>query len=290
MGNGIISPRQRQDDVNVHFQSQATYWKDLYSHADAQAEVHRYRFTTTLEWIDSLSLAPGSRVLDIGCGAGFLTVALAERGFHVHAIDAAQAMVDQTRQFASASNQAERVSVGVGDVQALGFEDNQFDLVVALGVIPWIPQPELAIQEMARVTRPDGYVLLSADNMFRLITVLDPVNYPALGPMRKQVKARLEQAGIYHESAKAKQRVIVTYHRPAAVKAILAHVGLVTVKGKTLGFGPFTLLGRPLLPTSLAIPLHRRLQRLADRGVPPFHSTGAQYLTLTQKSSARPSA
>jgi hypothetical protein len=53
-------------------------------------------------------------------------------------------------------------------------------------------------------------------------------------------------------------------------------------KAFTLGFGPFSFLGRTLLPESLAIRLHCRLQALADRGVAGLRSTGSQYLVLAR--------
>jgi hypothetical protein len=50
-----------------------------------------------------------------------------------------------------------------------------------------------------------------------------------------------------------------------------------------LGFGPFSFLGRTLLPDPLGIRLHHRLQALADRGVAGLRSTGSQYVVLARK-------
>jgi 2-polyprenyl-3-methyl-5-hydroxy-6-metoxy-1,4-benzoquinol methylase len=284
MGHPAVSHHEQQDQVNDHFRSQAAYWKDLYARTGVQAEVHRDRFATALAWIDSLAMAPGSRVLEIGCGAGFLAVTLAELGFRVAAIDAAEAMVELAREHAEASATAELISVQLGDVQALAFADDSFDLVVALGVIPWLPQPELAMREMARVTRPGGTVLLTADNVARLITVLDPWNHPALAPLRKHVKTALMRVGLQDGSSPQRRSVTVTYHSAWQINEALASVQLAKIRGKTLGFGPFTIRGHSLLPRRLSIPLHRRLQQLADEGVPPFQSTGAQHLVLARKS------
>ena len=65
-------------------------------------------------------------MLEVGCGAGFMSVALAERGFRVQAIDSVDAMVEQARQHAMESGTAELLSLGVGDVYALAFEDESF--------------------------------------------------------------------------------------------------------------------------------------------------------------------
>ena len=75
-----------------------------------------------------------------------------------------EAMVEQARQHAAESGVIESLSLDVGDVYALTFEDSSFVLVIAIGVIPWLARPELAMQEMARVTRAGGHVILTADN------------------------------------------------------------------------------------------------------------------------------
>src|SRR5260370_20030886 len=152
-----VSGLQEQEIVNAYFQSESTFWKDIYTSGGVYAELHRNRHAAILEWIDSLALPPGIEALDNGCGAGLMSVALAQCGFHVHAIDAAEAMVEQARQHAAESGTADLLHVDRGNVCALTFEDDSFDLVVALGVIPWLEQPELAIREMARVTKPVGY-------------------------------------------------------------------------------------------------------------------------------------
>src|SRR5260370_31806331 len=116
----------------------------------------------------------GSRVLEIGCGAGFLAVALAQRGLRVQAIDPAEAMVELARRHAAGTGTAEVLSVDLGDVCALAFDDGWFDLVVAIGVMAYLKQPDLAIQEMDRVIRPRGHVILTARVGAGLGKPLDP--------------------------------------------------------------------------------------------------------------------
>ena len=72
-------------------------------------------------------------------------------------------------------------------------------------------------------------------------------------------------------------------HSPGEFDRALSRAGLLKVCGRTLGFGPFSFLGCPLLPAAVGVCLHHRLQRLADRGVPLIRSTGAQYIVVTQK-------
>ncbi len=276
-----------QEQVNAYFQSRSSYWKDIYTSGGVQGEIYRDRQAAVLAWIDSLALAPGSKVLEIGCGAGFMAVALAERGFHVYAIDSTEEMVKLARQHAAESGHATQISLHVGDVYALNFEDGFFDLVMALGVIPWLERVERAIQEMARVIRPGGYLILTADNRARLIYLLDPLVNPALKPLRKSVKGVLERLGFPHWFS---NKINSTLHDSCFIDGTLARAELVKMRGMTLGFGPFSFLHRRVLPEPLGTAIHRRLQRLADRNIPVFRSTGTQYLVLARKAVPRPLA
>ena len=277
--------RGQQEKVNAYFRFQSAFWKDIYAGGDVYAEIHRNRQAVALDWIDSLALAPGSQVLEVGCGAGFMAVALARRGLRVHAVDSTEAMVELARQHAAESATAGLLSVNVGDVYALAFDEGSFDLVFALGVIPWLERPELAIQEMARVTKPGGHVILTADNRVRLNNLLDPWLNPVLSPLKRRVKGALYRTGLRHQSLKD---MGATSHDRRFVDRTLAHADLVKIRSKTLGFGPFSLFRHTVLPEPLGTSFHHRLQRLADRNVPGLRSTGAHYLVLARRSASQP--
>ncbi len=171
---------QQHEKVNAYFQLQSTYWKEIYASSDLYGEIYRNRHYAVLDWVDSLNLSPGTRVLEIGCGAGLMSIALAQRGFRVYAIDSVETMVEQARKLAFESEFAGILTVDLDDVYSLTFEDESFDLVIAIGVIPWLDRVDLAIQQMARVTRPEGHVILTVDNWARLTNFLDPWLNPAL--------------------------------------------------------------------------------------------------------------
>src|SRR5262249_38527212 len=88
-----------QHEVNRVFTANASYWGDVYRPDDHSfdATVFRARQAAAMTWIDTLALPSGARVLEVGCGAGFLTLALAQRGFRTDAIDGSDTMVETTR-------------------------------------------------------------------------------------------------------------------------------------------------------------------------------------------------
>lgn len=280
MEQTATSYEQQQEKVNAYFTSQSSFWKEIYARKDVYAQIHQDRHVAILDWITSLALVPAARVLEIGCGAGFLSVALAQCGFQVCSIDSSAAMVEQARANATAAGVADAISLAVGDVYSLAFNMASFDLVVAVGVIPWLAQPELAMQEMARVLKPDGYLILTADNRARLNIHLDPSLYPGFLPLKRFAKNALDRTGIRRRSA---DEVDSHFHTQRAIDGILSRLNLVKANSKTLGFGPFTLFRCPLLPKAAGIALHYRLQGLADRNVPVLRTTGSHYIVLARK-------
>jgi SAM-dependent methyltransferase len=96
--------------------------------------------------------ASPTRVLEVGCGAGELAERLMrEAGFAVMAVDISERMVELTRD--------RGVEVGLGDVQALPFDDETFDCVIAGWVLYHVADRDRAIRECARVLRPGGAFL-----------------------------------------------------------------------------------------------------------------------------------
>ena len=279
---------RKQENVNTYFHSQSSFWKDIYASSGVEGKIYRDRHEAALAWIDSLALAPGSQVLEIGCGAGFMAVALAQRGFRVQAIDAAEGMVELSRRHAAESGTTELLSVDLGDVYSLAFENGSFDLVIALGVIPWLGRPELAIQEMARVTGPGGHVIFTAANPLGLCRLLDPRRNPMYVALKPGVKEMLERIGLRHRSPDATTQAATTPHTRRFIDDVLATSQLVKTRSKTLGFGPFSFGRHYLFSEAVSKALHHRLQRLADHNVPFFRSTGTAHLVLARKSAIRP--
>ena len=283
MQQSFDSQLRKQETVNAYFTSQSSYWKDVYAGTDVQGDIYRERHAAALAWIDSLVLPPGSRVLDIGCGAGFMAVALAQRGFRVEAVDAALAMVELARRHAAESATADVISVDLGDAYCLAFENDAFDLVIALGVIPWLGRPEQAIREMARVTRPGGHVIFSAANSLGLCRLLDPRKNPIYLALKPGVKEALERTGLRRWPPDTQAAATTNPRTRRFVDDSLVRAQLVKARSKTLGFGPFSFGGRTLFSEAAGKALHHRLQRLADRGVPVIRSTGTAYLVLARK-------
>jgi ubiquinone/menaquinone biosynthesis C-methylase UbiE len=258
---------ETQRRVNAHFERASAFWTDVYERDDVIALICQRRRDIALRWIDELELPVHARVLEVGCGAGLTSAELAKRGFDVDATDTVADMIELTQRHAARAN-----------VHALEFEDQTFDAVVALGVLPWVHSPHGAMQELARVLKPGAHLVVSANNADRLMYWIDPKYNRALSPVRKAMKLLLGPVGPRRGSGP-----VVHLVTPKVFDRMLSVAGFSAVRRQTFGFGPFTFLGREVLPQRLGVELHRRLERRAERGGRILRQRGHQYVVLARK-------
>src|SRR6266516_4638009 len=86
----------QQKLVDAHFQAHVGQWRDVYEEALVEGAIYRKRLEIVLQWIDELGIPAGEKVLEIGCGSGRCTVALAQRGYFVQAIESVAGMLEST--------------------------------------------------------------------------------------------------------------------------------------------------------------------------------------------------
>ncbi len=100
-------------------------------------------------------VAPGARLLDVGCGDGRLLAAAAEAGLTVSGLEV-------TRQpLALAERAVPEADLRIGDAHELPFDDGAFDLVTFVQVLEHLTNPVVALREAARVAAPGGAVRAS---------------------------------------------------------------------------------------------------------------------------------
>ena len=273
----------QQREIDACFGEAATYWRDVYVEEGLQGLVYRQRMQTVLGWIDALSLPPGTTVLEVGCGAGHTAVELARRGFDVECTDSSREMVSLTSERIADAGLSDAMTASVADVHALPHPAESFALVVAVGVLPWLHSPERGIEELARVLRPGGRAIVTADNRLRLNMLVDPSENPLLAPLKVPWHDLKRRRG-WRPSGPSPR-----LHSPSNVDRMLVAAGMEPERWKTLGFGPFTVLHRPILGGRLGVSLHRWLQGLADRGMPGLRRAGWHYRSLARLGGQTPS-
>jgi ubiquinone/menaquinone biosynthesis C-methylase UbiE len=118
---------------------------------------------TRTRLLDALAIPPGSRVLEIGPGTGYYSLAVADwlgPAGHLELLDIQPEMLEHIASHAGPRGLDARMGFTQGNAEALPFEDDGFDaayLVLALGEIP---DQRAALRELARVVRTGGRVIV----------------------------------------------------------------------------------------------------------------------------------
>jgi SAM-dependent methyltransferase len=106
-----------------------------------------------------LGVAAGTRLLDVGCGAGQLALIAARAGAQVTGCDIATNWLEKARTRAAAEGL--EITFEEGDAESLPYKDAQFDVVVSLIGAMFAPRPDLVAAELTRVCRPGGIIAMA---------------------------------------------------------------------------------------------------------------------------------
>lgn len=111
-----------------------------------------------LEILAGWQIPAGSRMLDVGCGAGQIAIPAARAGVHVTGVDIATNLIEYARARASVDGVA--VQFDEGDAEELPYPDASFDVVVSLVGAMFAPRPERVAAELVRVCRSGGRIMM----------------------------------------------------------------------------------------------------------------------------------
>ena len=110
-------------------------------------------------WIAS-HLKQKSKVIDLGCGAGFLTNALAAVGHEVTGVDLSKGSLEMARKNSP-------VTYIEADVTEVPLPSESFDVVCAMDLLEHVPDPKKVIQEASRLLKPGGLFFFHTFNRNR---------------------------------------------------------------------------------------------------------------------------
>lgn len=138
------------------FEQYAEQWWDLKGPLRTLHDINPAR----LAFIQSWQSLKGKKLLDVGCGGGILTEAMARAGAHCTGLDAEAQAIETAKKHA----QQEGLSIRY-QCQALEtFEENGFDIVTCMEMLEHVQQPALVIAHCKRVLKKDGLLFLSTIN------------------------------------------------------------------------------------------------------------------------------
>ncbi|MGH3095955.1 MAG: class I SAM-dependent methyltransferase, partial [Streptosporangiales bacterium] len=148
---------------------------------------------------DVLSLVgdvAGRDVVEVGYGPGTLAQALLSRGAHVRGVDPSERMHAMARRRNAAAARDGRADLRIGDAESTGLADGCADLVVSANNVPMWPDLAAGLQEMRRLLRPGGRLVVSwhggtqASRMARRFALPEH----ALGRIEEELRSALGNA------------------------------------------------------------------------------------------------
>ena len=172
-----------------------------HKYATGESFPRHYRHNPTIPVLNRmLSLLPpdltGRRVLEYGCGTGWVTVQLAKRGASVCAFDISPEAVAQSRDALRSAGMLDRCDIDLMAGERLAYPDESFDLAVGFAILHHLELGP-ALAELRRVLKPGGRALfaepLSSNPIIRLYRRLTPKYRTAdeapiaLGPFARRV-------------------------------------------------------------------------------------------------------
>jgi 2-polyprenyl-6-hydroxyphenyl methylase/3-demethylubiquinone-9 3-methyltransferase len=156
----MTTPAQNADPAELaKFASLAQSWWDPAGPSKPLHELNPLR----LRYIEQVARLQDARVLDVGCGGGILSEAMARSGARVLGIDLAQAVLDVAELHALESRLAvEYRAVAAEELAAA--QPHSFELVTCMEMLEHVPDPAATLTALATLVKPGGDVIVSTLN------------------------------------------------------------------------------------------------------------------------------
>jgi ubiquinone/menaquinone biosynthesis C-methylase UbiE len=105
--------------------------------------------------------AQAARVLDMGCGQGWAVLDAAEQGAQAYGLDLSAALIEKAHQHRNQKPYGHSPFFLVGASEKIPFKDDGFDVIVCTEIIEHTPRTHELLNEVRRLLRPGGWLLLS---------------------------------------------------------------------------------------------------------------------------------
>jgi SAM-dependent methyltransferase len=136
-----------------------TYSKELVKKQNPMSSLQYFEpaYFAVAESLRESGLKPGARILEVGCGLGYLTYALNRSGFEIHGIDLSSHAVGLAKRIFGSELYT------VSSLEEYGLEET-YDCVVSTEVIEHVLDPDLFLRRISSLVKPGGHIILTTPN------------------------------------------------------------------------------------------------------------------------------
>ena len=154
------NPNQNVDEAEIKkFSASAARWWDTQSEFKPLHQINPLR----LDFIEQHTPLAGKLVLDVGCGGGILSEAMAQRGAHVTGIDMGDATLNVARLHALESQVNVAYQQTTAEDLAIA-SPHKWDIVTCMELLEHVPDPASIVQACSTLVKPNGTVYFSTIN------------------------------------------------------------------------------------------------------------------------------
>lgn len=185
-----------------------------------------FRFTerrvgAVLSLVPAASELSQKRALDIGCNEGAFSRILCEKGYECLGIDIDDKRIETARR----SLNSERLKFEVQNATELGTPDGSYDLILCLEVIEHLDDPEKLLDEIRRVMKPEGLLIISTPNNCsleglagRALQAIGGRRWNAWDPTHQRIYSSLEFLRLMDRHRFRPVRIIGYYYWPSVYR------------------------------------------------------------------------
>ena len=150
------------DEIEVHYNGKSKIYN-----SEFDSLFFKVYDSVTWKYLEPyIPTKPEAMVLDAGGGTGRWSIQMAKKGCKVFLVDISQGMLEVAKENIKKEEVQDRIVIQKGDITKLDYPNQTFDLVLCEHVMFLFPNPELVVNEMVRVLKRNGLLIISAGNFY----------------------------------------------------------------------------------------------------------------------------
>ena len=149
------------ENVETFFENEHLRWKSLYKEKYIPTDLAKIKRKIISSNFISKYLPKNSKVLDVGCGAGMVSLELANQGYEIEGIDVSKKMINLCEeQFKSLEINKDKFKFKEGNIFELDLKENSYDGIIALGFLEYQKIESTSLDYLYKILKPNGFIVI----------------------------------------------------------------------------------------------------------------------------------